>query len=284
MELGLRGRACVVTGASGGIGGATARLLAAEGRRCCWSGVGPRRSDGWRRTLHAAGAPQVEAIAIDVTEPDAGRRATSSTRASTASAAIDVLVNNAGVTVVRRWDQLTDADWQDQWELNVMAPMRLMRAAAPEMARRGWGRIVNVSSSSGKRPSATNIAYWGDEGGAAVAVAGVRRRVRRPGRARQRGRARSDRRWRLAGAEGLAAQQAQTSGRIGEEVLAGVAGRLPLGRLGTDEEIAAVIAFLCSEQAGERRRCGVVGRRRRGRDHRLIWRLGPCPRPFPSSR
>ena len=63
-----------------------------------------------------------------------------------------MLVNSAGTSAVRSLEQLTDEEWQAQWELNVMAPMRLMRAAAPEMAARGWGRIVNVSSSSGKRP------------------------------------------------------------------------------------------------------------------------------------
>ena len=73
--------------------------------------------------------------------------------------AVDVLVNGAGTSAVRSLEQLTDEDWQAQWELHVMAPMRLMRAAAPEMASGGWGRIVNVCSSSGKRPSATNMAY-----------------------------------------------------------------------------------------------------------------------------
>ena len=56
-------------------------------------------------------------------------------------------------------DELTDADWQDQYALHVLAPMRLMRAAAPHMAARGGGRIVNVASSAGKRPSLTNPAY-----------------------------------------------------------------------------------------------------------------------------
>ena len=72
---------------------------------------------------------------------------------------IDVLVNNAGTSFARGLDELTDEDWQGQWELHVMAPMRLMRAAAPRMAQRGGGRIVNVCSSAGKRPSLTNAAY-----------------------------------------------------------------------------------------------------------------------------
>ena len=64
-------------------------------------------------------------------------------------------MNNAGTSRARSLEELTDADWQDQWELHVMAPMRLMRALAPAMAEAGGGRIVNVTSSAGKRPSAT---------------------------------------------------------------------------------------------------------------------------------
>ncbi len=238
----------MVTGASGGVGGATARLLAAEEASLLLVG---RRAEALGQVAQTAtqlGARQVEAIAIDVTAPDAAVDVVDA--CLDIFGRIDVLVNSAGSTVVRSWDQLSDADWQEQWELNVMAPMRLMRAAAPEMARHGWGRIVNVSSSSGKRPSGTNIAY-GVTKSALLSLSrafadvfagrGVLVNAVAPGP--------------IAGGawlspEGLAAQQAQVSGRSVDEVLAGVAGRLPLGRLGTDEEIAAVIAFLCSEQAG----------------------------------
>jgi 3-oxoacyl-[acyl-carrier protein] reductase len=150
---------------------------------------------------------------------------------------------------VRSLEQLTDEEWQAQWELHVMGPMRLMRAAALEMALRGWGRIVNVSSSSGKRPSSTNMAYsvtkaaqlslsraFADKyAGRGVLVNSVS-----PGPI-------AGDLWLADG--GLADQNARASGVTREEVLSSVAGRQPLGRLGTEEEIAAVIVFLCSEQA-----------------------------------
>ncbi len=72
---------------------------------------------------------------------------------------LDVLVNGAGMSTVRAIAELTDADWQQQWELHVMAPMRLMRACVPAMVGAGWGRVVNISSSSGKRPGQRNVAY-----------------------------------------------------------------------------------------------------------------------------
>jgi 3-oxoacyl-[acyl-carrier protein] reductase len=127
--------------------------------------------------------------------------------------------------------------------------MRLMRAVAPAMAERGWGRIVNVCSSSGKRPSGTNTAYsvtkaaelslsrafadaYGSKGVLVNAIA--------PGPI-------GGDLWLEEG--GLADQAAQARGISREEVLEATASRTPLGRLGTEEEIAAVIAFLCSERA-----------------------------------
>ena len=133
MDLGLSRRTAVVTGGSRGIGAETVRLLEAEGARV----LAVSRSEG-----------------IDVTATDAAERI-----AELASAPVDILVNNAGTSYAKPLDELTDEDWNAQWELHVMASMRLMRALAPGMAERGWGRIVNVASSAGKRPSLTNAAY-----------------------------------------------------------------------------------------------------------------------------
>src|ERR671910_1049718 len=133
MDLQIEGRTAVVTGASRGIGAATAELLEAEGVRV----VRVSRGDG-----------------IDVTAPDAAERI-----ADLAGSPVDILVNNAGTSFAKPLGELTDDDWNGQWELHVLASMRLMRAFAPGMAERGWGRIVNVASSAGKRPSLTNAAY-----------------------------------------------------------------------------------------------------------------------------
>jgi 3-oxoacyl-[acyl-carrier protein] reductase len=124
-----------------------------------------------------------------------------------------------------------------------------MRAVTPVLADRGWGRIVNVSSSSGKRPSGTNMAYSVTK--AAVlslsrafadlyAARGVLVNAVTPGPV-------ADELWLASG--GMADQQAQARGVTREEVLEQVAGRTPVGRLGRAEEIAAVIVFLCSEAA-----------------------------------
>ena len=137
MDLGLRDRACIVTGASGGIGRATAASLAREGASVLLRR--PARGDAGRRGAASAMRPAVaaEPLALDVTAADAGERALRACLERFGR--IDALVNSAGTSAVRSLEELTDEEWQAQWELHVMAPMRLMRAAAPEMARAGLG-------------------------------------------------------------------------------------------------------------------------------------------------
>ena len=190
---------------------------------------------------------RAETLAVDVTAADAGERVVDAVLGNFER--LDVLVNNAGTSSIRTLDQLTDEDWQTQWELNVIGPMRLMRAAAPEMAGRGWGRIVNVCSSSGKRPSSTNMAYSVAKAAELslsrafadlYAAKGVLINAVAPGPVE------TDL-WMAPG--GMADQAAEAQGKTREEVLEATAGRSPLGRFSTEEEIAAVITFLCSEAA-----------------------------------
>jgi 3-oxoacyl-[acyl-carrier protein] reductase len=246
MNLGLRDRAVVVTGASGGIGRATALALAGEG---AWVLLVGRRADVLSEVARgcADAGGRGESFVFDVTAPRAGVEVVGACLEHFGR--IDGLVNGAGTSAVRPHDQLSDEEWQAQWELHVMAPMRLMRAAAPAMAERGWGRIVNVCSSSGKRPSATNMAYsvskaaelslsraFADE----YAARGVLVNAVSPGPV-------GGDLWLAPG--GLADQQAQARGVTREQVLQSVASRQPIGRLATEVEIAAVIVFLCSEPA-----------------------------------
>src|SRR3712207_5409673 len=151
MDLGLEGKVCVVTGASRGIGRATAKKLCEAGAKVLYVSRGAKEVAG------EADRCGGEWLAIDVTGPEAPERIVAT--CAEQMGGIDVLVNNAGTSFARPLDELTDDDWQSQWELHVMASMRLMRAAAPRMAEQRWGRIVNVTSSAGKRPSLTNAAY-----------------------------------------------------------------------------------------------------------------------------
>jgi 3-oxoacyl-[acyl-carrier protein] reductase len=243
MDLGLSGRAAIVTGATRGIGLATARLLLGEGASVLLVG---RDAEALEGTADELGG-QVACAAADVTSAHAADRIVAA--ALQRFGRVDVLVNNAGTSEHKPLDQLTDDDWERQWELNVMAPMRLMRAAVPRMAEAGWGRVVNVSSSSGKRPSASNAAYsvakaaelslsrvfadaYADDGVLVNAIA--------PG-------AVASELW--TGPGGLADQAARRAGTSRVQALESAASKIPLGRMGEPDEIAAVIVFLCSEAA-----------------------------------
>ncbi len=160
MDLGLKGRACAVTGASRGIGAETARQLCAEGANVLLVARGEERLREVQEEAVGAGAKsggRASVLALDVTLADAGERILAT--AAEYFGGLDVLVNNAGAASWRDLDEVPDEDWRAQYELNVMAPLRAMRAAAPAMAERGWGRIVNVCSTAGKRPSAAMPEY-----------------------------------------------------------------------------------------------------------------------------
>jgi 3-oxoacyl-[acyl-carrier protein] reductase len=247
MDLGLDGKGCVVTGASRGIGRAIARALAAEGAAVLLVGRDAEALERGADECRGAGG-QAAIAALDVTAPDAAERAVAD--CERAFGGIDVLVNNAGASQARRLEDLSDDDWRHQWELHVMAPMRLMRVAAPRMAERGAGRIVNVSSSSGKRPSGNldppysvtkaaelSLSRWFADRWAAR---GVLVNAVAPGPV-------EGELWLKPG--GLADQLAARQGSDRESVLEGMRQRVPRGRMGTEEEIAAVAVFLCSARA-----------------------------------
>jgi 3-oxoacyl-[acyl-carrier protein] reductase len=179
-------------------------------------------------------------LELDVTAPDAGERVLAACPAPPWA-----LVNAAGTSRARPLDELTDADWQAQWELHVMGPMRLMRELAPAMT--DGGRVVNVASSSGKRPSRRLDASYSVTKAALLSLSrlfadtwsgkGVLVNAVAPGPIEGES-------WTAPG--GLADELASRTGKTREEVLADTAAGLPLGRMGTDDEAAAVIVFLCS--------------------------------------
>lgn len=251
MDLGLKGRRCVVTGASSGIGRETARLLCAEGAEVLLVGRNEERLAEAAKEAGKGGANaggHAEKLTLDVTLEDAGERmlATATDRLG----ALDVLVNNAGSARWRHLDDVPDEDWYAQYELNVMAPLRAMRATAPPMAERGWGRIVNVCSTAGKRPSAAMPEYsvakaaelslsrlFADR----YAKSGVLVNAICPGPV-------ASELWMDEG--GLLDQSQRMAGAASrEEALETAGSKRPIGRLAEVGEIAAAIVFLCSERA-----------------------------------
>jgi 3-oxoacyl-[acyl-carrier protein] reductase len=233
VDLGLRDRVCLVTGSTGGIGLETARLLAGEGGRVVVCGR------DWERVARAremTGAAL--GLVCDLAEP-----------AVETVGAVDCLVNAVGEAYQIGFDELTDRQWEEMWQLNVMSYVRAIRAVLPAMRERGRGVIVNVSSTAGKRPS-TGMPNYSVTKAAVLSLSrlvadlyadeGVRCNAIAPGPT-------ATQAW--LGDGGLADQQAHRSSRTREEVLESVGKGRPLGRLARPEEIAAVIAFLCSDRA-----------------------------------
>jgi 3-oxoacyl-[acyl-carrier protein] reductase len=237
LDLGLKDRVCVVTGSTEGIGRETAALLAAEGARVVTSG---RRESGpgVGEALHVAG---------DLAQPDAPGKLIG--EAEQQLGPVEILVNNVGFAEIRSFDELTDEDWEELWQLNVMSYVRAIQAVLPAMRERGYGRIVNVSSTAGKRPS-TGMPDYSVTKAAVLSLSrlvadlyakeGVLCNAVAPGPT-------ASPAWLADG--GLADQTAKRSGKSREEVLADVGKGRPLGRLAEPEEIATVIVFLCSDRA-----------------------------------
>jgi len=232
VDLGLRDKTCVVTGSTGGIGMAVAQLLVAEGASVVTTGRGD--APGIGEALH---------VTADLARPGEPERLIAE------AGEVDILVNNVGVAYQRSFAEVTDEQWDELWRLNVMSYVRTIRAVLPGMQQRGGGVLVNVSSTAGKRPS-TSMPDYSVTKAAVLSLSrliadvyakdGIRCNAVTPGPT-------ATEAW--LGDGGLADQQAARTGKTKAEVLAAVGGGRPLGRMAEPDEIASVVAFLCSSRS-----------------------------------
>jgi len=241
MDLGLKGRKALVCAASKGMGRACAQALAREG---CEVWITARHGDVLEATAAAirkATGARVTAVAGDIAS-EAGRQA-----ALAACPEPDILVNNAGGPPTGDFRNFTRKDWDAALEANMLAPIFLMKATVDAMARRRFGRIVNITSSTVKQPFASLALSNGARSGLTGFVAGLAREVARhnvtvnnllPGSIA------TDR------SEVFIANHAKARGIGRDEALAELEREIPAQRFGTPEEFGEACAFLCSAQAG----------------------------------
>jgi NAD(P)-dependent dehydrogenase (short-subunit alcohol dehydrogenase family) len=247
VELGLEGRGCLVTGGTRGIGLATAHELARAGALVAVVGRDAERAAQVASELAGLGAADAVGIAADLSTAVGCERAVAA--ASERFEGIDVLVNNVGTARTGNWWEVDDTGWMRAFELNVLSYVRCTRAALSHLRASSQARVVNVASTSGKRPS-TGLPDYSVTKAAVLSFSrlladahareGIIINAVCPGPTLTPA-------WLAPG--GLADQNAERAGSDREAALAAAGAGRPLGRLAEPQEIAAVIAFLSSARA-----------------------------------
>ncbi len=244
MNLGLNGKRAVVMAASRGLGYACARGLAAEGCRVVICSRDQARVEAAAATIRQETGADVTALVADVSRASEAARLVEA--AVSAYGGLEIVVHNAGGPPAGQFLDMTEAQWQQACEQNLMSFVRLVHAAVPEMRKAGYGRILTIASSSIKQPipnlvlsNAFRAGIWGLAKTIAreLAPQGILVNVVAPGRISTE---------RIAE---LDEANAKRSGTAIEDVRKASVASIPLGRLGRPEEFANLVVFLASEAA-----------------------------------
>jgi len=239
MDLGLKGKAAIVTGGTQGIGRATALMLAREGASVAIAARGRELLEQAAADIRAAGG-SVAPIQADVSKAEDCERLVAETLK--AFGRIDILVNNAGTSATGEFASVTDAAWQADFELKLFAAIRLARLAIPHMRRQGGGRIVNITNIGAKQPRAKSMPTTVTRA-AGLAFTKALSKEYAPDNILVNtvciGLVRA----------GQHERRARSTGKPVEQLYEAMGKDIPLGRVGRAEEVAAVITFLASQAA-----------------------------------
>ncbi len=245
MDLGLHGRVAIVAAASKGLGRAVATELAREGADVAICARSAATLDETAEQIRHASGREVFAQPLDVT--DAAGVTSFVDAVEKRFGRVDICVTNAGGPPAKKFLELGEEEWRAAVELTLLSAVWFARATLPRMQRRRWGRLVTITSAAVKQPLDGLIL----SNSIRAAVTGLARTLANefgpdnitvnnvcPGYTRTE---------RLTE---LADSMARSSGQPQESIFARWNAQIPLGRLGRPEELAALVAFLCSERAG----------------------------------
>ena len=244
LDLDLSGRTALVTGASKGIGEASVRLLADHGATVAFCARGVEAVDGLAAYSPPSGSGSVRGYTADMSDADATQAFLEAATADVGSA--DILVNNVGASPSRNFLYMTDDDWTDLHQLNLMSAVRCTRFCLPHMRKQKWGRIIMIATGAAFSPNAALIDYAATKAAmvaTAKALAGkygadnVLTNTVIPGLIR------TDM-W-----ERAAAEIAEANNTDAEAIFARNSTGVPQGRYGTAEEVASGVVFLASSAA-----------------------------------
>jgi len=226
----LTGKCALVTGASGGIGGAIARALHRAGATVGLSGTRQEPLEALAAELSA----RAHVLPCDLSDPAAVDALPK--RASEAMGGLDILVNNAGITRDQIFMRMSDEDWQRVIDVNLTATMRLCRGVMRPMMKARWGRIINISSVVGTTGNAGQVNYAAAKAGMVGMTKSIAQEVASRGITAN------------AVAPGFIAT-AMTED-LTDEQKDRINAQIPLARMGTPEEVAAGVLYLASSEAG----------------------------------
>jgi 3-oxoacyl-[acyl-carrier protein] reductase len=244
MDLGIRDRVAIVTGGSMGLGKAIARELAREKARVVISARNEPRLRAAAEEIRRDTGAQVLALAADMTRPDEIRALVDETVNRWGT--VEIAVANAGGPPGTKFESTPAADFERAIELNLLSTVRLAQEVAPYMKARRWGRFIALTSVSAKQPLPglilSNTARAGVAGfvktmATEMAPFGVLCNVVAPGYMR------------TGRVEELAMERARNEEREVDDVLHEIGARIPAGRMGEPDELAAAVAFLASDRA-----------------------------------
>ena len=241
MDLGIRGKRALVTGASKGLGRGCAEALAAAGVDLVINARGGAVLAATANAIRSLYGVSVTPIAADITDP-AGKAVVLA-----AAGQVDILITNAGGPPPGSWEHWTRDDYLRAIEANMLTPIALMTALMPAMIAKGWGRVVNITSQSVKAPVAQLGLSNAARAGLTGFVAGTARQVAPHGVTINNllpGIHDTDR------ATALDQGQVKARGITMAVAKAERAATIPAGRYGTSAEFGAACAFLCSQHAG----------------------------------
>ncbi|NUP01543.1 MAG: SDR family oxidoreductase [Nonomuraea sp.] len=225
--LRIEGRTAVVTGGAGAIGTAIATDLAALGARVTVADVDLA---GAEKT--AAALPGARALAVDLTSP------ASVERCCAEAGPVDVLVHNAGVSVVEPFTASDPANWDLMWQVNLRGPMLMTKLLLPGMLARGWGRLVFVSSDGARAGS-------GGEGAYAATKAGLFGLAKTLAREAARGGVTSNVVCPGPTDTPMLRRVSEAEPGLVDKIARGI----PLRRLGTPADVSGLVAYLCTDRA-----------------------------------
>jgi 2-hydroxycyclohexanecarboxyl-CoA dehydrogenase len=227
----------VVTGGASGIGEATCHHLAARGHRVAIIDLDGEGAQRVVKDLRAAGAEALD-LAADITERTAVDAAFTAIRS--ALGPVEVLVTSAGLVAFDPFEQMTPQRWQRVIDVNLTGTFHCCQAAVPDMIARRWGRIVTIASSSAQRGSPRMAHYAAAKGGVIALTKSLAREYASYGI--------TVNTIPPSGIETPMQHQSQAEGHLPANHV--MASAIPLGHLGTPDDIAAAVAFLASEEAG----------------------------------